>query len=92
MSMDRNQPIYRRPGAPRADRKPPAPDHDAYLKAACDSRIPIAVFFLDGEVIERATVRQVHMFTVLLEVGGADVLVYKNALKKITSVSKGVAK
>lgn len=64
----------------------PQPEHDAYLKAACAAKVPVSVFFLDGEAITRATIKQVGVFTILFEVEGlGEVLVYKNALKKITA-------
>ncbi len=62
-------------------------DHDAYLRAAAAAKTPVSVCFLDGEEIPAATIKQVWIFTILLNVAGAgDVLVYKNSLKKISAV------
>ncbi len=76
---NRTQPIF--------NRKPkPQQDHDAYLHAASTAKVPVSVYFLDGEAIPFATIKQVSMFTILLSVEGVgDVLAYKNALKKIAT-------
>jgi len=51
----------------------------------------VSVFFLDGETIPIATIEHVGMFTLLLRVPDrGEVLVYKNALKKIAAAGPEV--
>jgi sRNA-binding regulator protein Hfq len=45
----------------------------------------VAVYFGDGETIPSATVKNVAKFTLLLQVEGEDVLVFKHSVKKITA-------
>ena len=64
---------------------------DAYLHLASRRKIPISVYFLDGEVVPLALIKQVGIFTLLLTVPAAgEVLVYKNALKKIAAAGPAV--
>lgn len=71
-------------------KSPFAAEHDAYLKAACKAKTPVEVHFVNGETILNVTIKQVGMFTLLLwDQSKGDVLVYKNALKKIIGAVKG---
>jgi sRNA-binding regulator protein Hfq len=82
------QPIYNRPkpqpvpAAPKPKWSEQRDGGDVFLQAA---KTPVAVYFGDGETIPSATVKNVAKFTLLLQVEGEDVLVFKHSVKKITA-------
>ena len=74
--------------APRSSRPLPVPaiTQDAYLRAASASRVPVAIHFVDGEVLQPVVVLQVCTYTIIVSMGNGQHLLYKNALKRISPV------
>jgi len=72
-------------------RKPREAEHpieDQYLKVAADEDIPVAIHFLDGEVWDCATIKEVLRFTLIVTVDGFDHCVFKNSLKQVGPVRR----
>ena len=81
MQPNRNPKQFHRP----QQRPQPGPTPgDTYLLAASAARVPVAVYLTTGEVLTPALIKQVHTYTLLIEVGSAAHLVSKSAIVRVS--------
>ena len=60
---------------------------DAYLNSARRERLPVVVHLLHGSTIS-GRIKSFDKFSVLLDVGGPDVLIFKHAIGTISQERK----
>lgn len=57
---------------------------DAFLNAARKADIPVAVYVTNGYLINNARVKSFDNYSILVESGGKQMLIYKHAVSTIT--------
>lgn len=63
---------------------------DAYLNSARRERLPVVIHLLHGSTIS-GRIKSFDKFSVLLDVGGPDVLIFKHAISTISQERKAVS-
>ncbi len=63
---------------------------DAYLNSARRERIAVVIHLLHGSTIS-GRIKSFDKFSVLLDVGGPDVLIFKHAISTISQERKNVS-
>ena len=62
---------------------------DAYLNSARRERLPVVIHLLHGSTIS-GRIKSFDKFSVLLDVGGPDVLIFKHAISTVSQERKPV--
>jgi sRNA-binding regulator protein Hfq len=77
--MDNNKVQFHRPSAV-----------NRYLEIAKQTKVPLAVYFSDGEVLDECLVMESDTFNLLLKVvaTGLEVIATRSTIKKITSTAE----
>ena len=60
---------------------------DAFLNAARKADIPVSIYVTNGYLINGAKILSFDNFSVLVEAGGNQMLIYKHAISTITPLS-----
>jgi host factor-I protein len=63
---------------------------DAYLNSARRERLPVVIHLLHGSTIS-GRIKSFDKFSVLLDVGGPDVLIFKHAISTISQERKAIS-
>jgi host factor-I protein len=63
---------------------------DAYLNSARRERLPVVIHLLHGSTIS-GRIKSFDKFSVLLDVGGPDVLIFKHAISTIAQERKALS-
>lgn len=63
---------------------------DAYLNSARRERLPVVIHLLHGSTIS-GRIKSFDKFSVLLDVGGPDVLIFKHAISTISQERKAAS-
>jgi host factor-I protein len=63
---------------------------DAYLNSARRERLPVVIHLLHGSTIS-GRIKSFDKFSVLLDVGGPDVLIFKHAISTISQERKALS-
>ena len=61
---------------------------DEYLKHLIAARTPVRVLLVSGKDL-RGTIKSCDAFTLILDIGGAELLVYKSAIAVLGPQSRG---
>ena len=61
---------------------------DAFLNSARKAEVPVSIYVTNGYLIDHAKVLGFDSFSVLVESGGKQMLIYKHAISTITPESK----
>ena len=61
---------------------------DAFLNSARKADIPVSIYVTNGYLINGARVRSFDNYSILVEAGGKQMLIYKHAVSTITPESE----
>jgi len=61
---------------------------DEYLKKLIANRIPVRVLLVSGKDL-RGFIKSCDAFTLILDIGGTELLVYKSAISELGPQSRG---